>query len=103
MIPAGFDYLRPATLAEALEMASRDEDATFLAGGHALLPEWKLKATAPSTVIDLGRIAELRGIDGPAVHRPWTLPDDERRTLDYPAPIVDVAEGNRRFLDARGA
>ena len=63
MIPAGFDYLRPATLAEALEIASRDEDATFLAGGHALLPEWKLKATAPSTVIDLGRIAELREID----------------------------------------
>jgi carbon-monoxide dehydrogenase medium subunit len=63
VIPAGFGYLRPATLAEALEMASRDEDATFLAGGHALLPEWKLKATTPSTVIDLGRIAELRGID----------------------------------------
>jgi aerobic carbon-monoxide dehydrogenase medium subunit len=44
-------------------MASRDEDATFMAGGHALLPEWKLSRTGPSTVIDLGRIAELRGID----------------------------------------
>ena len=37
MIPADFDYLRPATITEALEMASRYEDATFLAGGHALL------------------------------------------------------------------
>src|SRR5262249_51078842 len=63
VIPAGFDYLRPATIAEALEMASRAEDATFLAGGHALLPEWKLGRTGPSTVIDLGRIAELRGIE----------------------------------------
>ncbi len=63
MIPADFDYLRPVTIAEALELASRDGDATFLAGGHALLPEWKLKATGPSTVIDLGRIAELREID----------------------------------------
>jgi aerobic carbon-monoxide dehydrogenase medium subunit len=63
VIPADFDYLRPATIAEALEMASRDEDSTFLAGGHALVPEWKLKATGPSTVIDLGRIAELRGIE----------------------------------------
>ncbi|HEY2296448.1 MAG TPA: deoxyribodipyrimidine photo-lyase [Jatrophihabitans sp.] len=48
-------------------------------------------------------IPELRGIDGPAVHRPWTLPDDMRKALDYPDPIVDVAEGNRRFLAARGA
>jgi carbon-monoxide dehydrogenase medium subunit len=63
VIPADFDYLRPATIAEALEMASRDEDSTFLAGGHALVPDWKLKATGPSTVIDLGRIAELRGIE----------------------------------------
>jgi aerobic carbon-monoxide dehydrogenase medium subunit len=63
LIPVGFDYLRPATIAEALEMASGHEDATFLAGGHALLPEWKLGRTGPSTVIDLGRIAELRGIE----------------------------------------
>jgi aerobic carbon-monoxide dehydrogenase medium subunit len=63
VIPADFDYLRPATLAEALELASRDEDAAFLAGGHALLPEWKLSRKGPSTVIDLGRLGELRGID----------------------------------------
>src|SRR5262245_19901217 len=51
-------------------MASRREDARFLAGGHALLPEWKLGRTRPPTLIDLGRIAELRGIEvlggGPA-------------------------------------
>jgi aerobic carbon-monoxide dehydrogenase medium subunit len=63
VIPAGFDYLRPATIAAALEMASRDEDAAFLAGGHALLPGWKIRRTAPPTVIDLGRVAELRGIE----------------------------------------
>src|SRR5215470_9094185 len=63
MIPAGFDYLRPATIPDALEMASRHEDATFLAGGHALLPEWKLSRAGPATLIDLGRIGELRGIE----------------------------------------
>ena len=63
MIPAGFDYLRPATVAGALEMASGHEDFAFLAGGHALLPEWKLQAKVPSTVIDLGRVGELRGIE----------------------------------------
>lgn len=48
-------------------------------------------------------VPELRGIDGPAVQRPWTLPDNVRDGLDYPEPIVDVVAGNRRFLDARGA
>lgn len=63
MIPADFDYLRPATIVEALEMVSLDENAAYLAGGHALLPERKFRRTGPSTLIDLGRIAELRGID----------------------------------------
>ena len=62
MIPAAFDYLCPATVVEALEMARLDDGAMFLAGGHALLPERKLRHTAPLTLIDLGRIAELRGI-----------------------------------------
>jgi len=63
VIPVGFDYLRPATVAGALEMARGHEDFAFLAGGHALLPEWKLRAKGPSTVIDLGRVGELRGIE----------------------------------------
>jgi aerobic carbon-monoxide dehydrogenase medium subunit len=62
VIPAAFDYLRPATVLEALEMIGLDADAMFLAGGHALLPERKLRHTAPLTLIDLGRVAELRGI-----------------------------------------
>jgi carbon-monoxide dehydrogenase medium subunit len=63
MIGTDFDYLRPTSVGEALEMASRHEDARFLAGGHALLPEWKLGRTRPPTLIDLGRIGELRGIE----------------------------------------
>ena len=63
MIPAGFDYLQPTSIDEALEMMSLDPHAIFLAGGHALLPESKLRHTRPSTLIDLGRIAELRGIE----------------------------------------
>jgi deoxyribodipyrimidine photo-lyase len=47
-------------------------------------------------------VPELRGINGPSVHRPWALPAAIRRYLDYPDPLVDVAEGNTRFLHARG-
>jgi carbon-monoxide dehydrogenase medium subunit len=66
--PAGLDYLQPTTVNEALDMVRRHQDATFLAGGHALLPDSVLpeshrKHPRPSILIDLGRIAELRGIE----------------------------------------
>jgi aerobic carbon-monoxide dehydrogenase medium subunit len=66
--PAGFDYLQPTSINEALEMVRRYPEATFLAGGHALLPDSLLpdshrRHPRPSILIDLGRIAELRGIE----------------------------------------
>jgi deoxyribodipyrimidine photo-lyase len=48
-------------------------------------------------------VPELANIEGPAVHTPWKLPDDVRKGLDYPDPIVDLTEGRRRFLAAREA
>ncbi|HEX8861066.1 MAG TPA: xanthine dehydrogenase family protein subunit M [Actinomycetes bacterium] len=68
MTLAGLDYLSPTSISEALEMVSRNQGATFLAGGHALLPDSILPEShrrhpRPSTLIDLGRIAELRGIE----------------------------------------
>ena len=47
-------------------------------------------------------VAELSGIAGGAVHRPWELPDDDRAGLDYPDRIVDLDEAEQRFRDARG-
>ncbi|BBH65603.1 deoxyribodipyrimidine photo-lyase [Actinoplanes sp. OR16] len=32
-------------------------------------------------------VPELKGIDGPAVHQPWRLPEPIRRGLDYPGPL----------------
>jgi carbon-monoxide dehydrogenase medium subunit len=66
--PTRFDYLQPASISEALEIVSLHRDATFLAGGHALLPDSVLPEThrrypQPAILIDLGRIAELRGIE----------------------------------------
>lgn len=33
-------------------------------------------------------VPELAGVEGKAVHEPWTLPEARRRQLDYPAPLV---------------
>jgi aerobic carbon-monoxide dehydrogenase medium subunit len=61
MIPAAFDYVRPATLDEALGLlAKHGEDAKVLAGGHSLIPAMKLRLSQPKIVVDIGRISDLR-------------------------------------------
>ncbi|HEY6101746.1 MAG TPA: xanthine dehydrogenase family protein subunit M [bacterium] len=62
MIPAAFEYHRPATVDEALQLLQRLPEAKLLAGGHSLLPLMKLRVISPPHVIDLGRLQELRGI-----------------------------------------
>ena len=56
------NYRRPKTLAEAKQMFAEAENASFLSGGHTLLPALKLRLASPSDLIDLGAIPELRGI-----------------------------------------
>jgi carbon-monoxide dehydrogenase medium subunit len=56
-----FDYARPTTVADAAKLAGEDE-AKLLAGGMTLLPTLKQRLAAPSKLIDLARIPELRGI-----------------------------------------
>jgi carbon-monoxide dehydrogenase medium subunit len=70
MIPAAFDYARPSTIDEALQaIAAGGEDVKILAGGQSLIPVMRLRLAAPSTVVDLGRVSELRGVrdDGDAI------------------------------------
>jgi carbon-monoxide dehydrogenase medium subunit len=63
MIPAGFDYHAPRSVADAIKLlGDLGPDAKLLAGGHSLLPMMKLRFADPSALIDLGRIGELRGI-----------------------------------------
>lgn len=63
MIPAEFDYAAPTSLQDALQLLSQhSEDGKLLAGGHSLVPLMKLRLAQPTMLIDLGRIAELKGI-----------------------------------------
>ena len=56
-------YHRAATVAEAARLFAEQEDASYLSGGHTLLPTMKLGLRQPSDLIDLGRIEEMRGIE----------------------------------------
>ncbi|MFK4144676.1 FAD binding domain-containing protein [Streptomyces sp. NPDC004065] len=70
MIPPAFDYVRPASVEEAVRtLADAGEDAKVLAGGQSLLPLLRLRLAFPELVVDVGRIPGLRGIreDGDAL------------------------------------
>ncbi|NUS22672.1 MAG: xanthine dehydrogenase family protein subunit M [Streptomyces sp.] len=63
MIPPAFEYARPADVDEAVRaLADAGEDAKVLAGGQSLLPLLRLRLAFPELVVDVGRIAELRGV-----------------------------------------
>ncbi|MFB6552497.1 cryptochrome/photolyase family protein [Streptomyces sp. NPDC056405] len=47
-------------------------------------------------------VPELTDVDGNRVHEPWRLPAEQRKGLDYPAPLIDLADGLARFKHARG-
>jgi carbon-monoxide dehydrogenase medium subunit len=57
-----FEYHRPSTVAEAVSLLRGASDAKLLAGGHTLIPTLKQRLASPSDIIDLGAIAELKGI-----------------------------------------
>lgn len=62
MFAANFDYYRPASVQEAVQLLSTKENAKILAGGHSLIPAMKYRLAQPSALIDIGRIPELSGI-----------------------------------------
>lgn len=57
-----FTYHRPVDLASAAARLREAEDGKLLAGGMTLLPTMKMRLAAPSDLVDLAGIAELRGI-----------------------------------------
>jgi aerobic carbon-monoxide dehydrogenase medium subunit len=63
MIPVKFDYVRPASVDEAVQaLASGGDDVKAIAGGQSLLPLLRLRLSYPERLVDLGGLAELRGV-----------------------------------------
>lgn len=57
-----FNYHRATSVADATAKLAGSSDAKLLAGGQTLIAAMKMRLAAPSDVVDLGGIAELRGI-----------------------------------------
>jgi carbon-monoxide dehydrogenase medium subunit len=63
MIPAPFDYVRPADLDGALRILSeREGEAKLISGGYSLLPLMKLRLAQPGLLVDLRDVGGLDGI-----------------------------------------
>jgi 4-hydroxybenzoyl-CoA reductase subunit beta len=87
-----FKLLRPRTVAEAIELLGKHSDAQIVAGGTDLIPSLKQRLFTPACVIDIRRIAQLRGIrtvpgQGTEIGALTTLSEIERADhirRDYP-------------------
>src|SRR5215470_7393465 len=63
MKASAFAYARAASVANALELlAVHGEKAKVLSGGQSLMPAMNLRLITPELVVDIGELAELRGI-----------------------------------------
>jgi aerobic carbon-monoxide dehydrogenase medium subunit len=57
-----FNYHKPSSLADAAAKLAAAPDAKLLAGGQTLVAAMKLRLAAPSDLVDLAAVSELRGI-----------------------------------------
>ena len=62
MYASQFDYHRASSIADAHRLLAANPGAKLLAGGHSLIPMLKLRLASVPAVIDIGRVAELRGV-----------------------------------------
>jgi 4-hydroxybenzoyl-CoA reductase subunit beta len=92
-----FKLLRPRSLAEAVEFLGKHTDLQIVAGGTDLIPSLKQRLFTPAYVLDIRRIAELRGIrsvagQGTEIGALTTLTEIERSDLiRRPYPVLHEA------------
>ena len=63
MKAAAFSYARATSVVNALELlVAHGDKAKVLSGGQSLMPAMNLRLVSPELIVDVGQIAELRGI-----------------------------------------
>ena len=63
MKASAFSYARATSVADALELlAAHGDRAKVLSGGQSLMPAMNLRLISPELIVDIGDLAELRGI-----------------------------------------
>ena len=57
------EYVRPASIEDAVRELAADDGARALAGGQTLINVMKARAASPEILVDLADLDELRGIE----------------------------------------
>ena len=104
------EYARPATIAEAVALlAAHGAEAKPLAGGQSLVPMLAFRVAAPSLVVDLGNLKELRlirisdaGIALGAMVRWCDILDDARLRAAHPLLVAAVSHVAHYQIRNRG-
>jgi carbon-monoxide dehydrogenase medium subunit len=107
-LPA-FDYACPTTLAEAVQLLASREEAKALAGGQSLVPMLAFRLLHPALLVDLRKLADLRGIriaeNGVtlgAMVRWREIEDDARLATAHPLLTAAVAHVAHYQIRNRG-
>jgi aerobic carbon-monoxide dehydrogenase medium subunit len=109
MIAAELTYRSVASLEEAVKLLAALPDGKVIAGGHSLIPLLKLGLAAPSGLVDIGRIAELRmirpgrdGITIGAITTHQQIADDASVRRSFTALAEAAAEVGDMQVRGRG-
>jgi carbon-monoxide dehydrogenase medium subunit len=105
-----FEYACPASLSEAVALlAAQNGEAKALAGGQSLMPMLAFRVAQPSLLVDLRKLAELKGITiGPdgvrlgAMVRWRDIEDDARLATAHPLLEAAVAHVAHYQIRNRG-
>lgn len=100
MISAQFDYVAPETLEEAIAQLNQGEDTKVVAGGTNLVTDLKRRRLAPSKLVDLRKVTNLREISRAsdnslrigAMTTCADIADNAEVLEDYPA-LAEAANG----------
>ena len=57
------EYVKPASVADALSLLAANDGARALAGGQTLINVMKARAASPDVLVDLNGLADLKGIE----------------------------------------
>ncbi|MFW5939057.1 MAG: FAD binding domain-containing protein [Halolamina sp.] len=102
MFPPQFDYERPDSLDDAIDTLAAD-GAVALAGGHDLVPQLKSREAQPKTVVDLGDLDQLRGVERVLAGGEDIARDDaptERLSIGALTTEADLLEAEPAGVDA---
>ncbi|MBV8032493.1 MAG: xanthine dehydrogenase family protein subunit M [Betaproteobacteria bacterium] len=57
-----FEYHRPANLKDAVALAEKKDEGRYLAGGQSLVQAMKLRLSAPTDLVDLNALQDLKAL-----------------------------------------